>query len=114
MEEGNMKTKKISTIFLGIALAMLAITSKVTSGPPKPKVDTPIISCAGSTEGSIDIRVCAPSGTGATGAPAGFSIQWMTKAEFDRVRLARRLRFAISARDLLQGVVLGQCLWVKI
>jgi hypothetical protein len=83
MEEGNMKTKKISTIFLGIALAMLAITSKVTSGPQKPKVDTPIISCAGSTEGSIDIRVCAPSGTGATGAPAGFSIQWMTKAEFD-------------------------------
>jgi hypothetical protein len=78
-----MKTKKISTIFLGIALAMLAITSKVTSGPQKPKVDTPIISCAGSTEGSIDIRVCAPSGPGATGAPAGFSIQWMTKAEFD-------------------------------
>ena len=44
----------------------------------KTKIDTPTISCAGSTQVSINIQVCA----GATGLPAGFSIQWMTAADY--------------------------------
>jgi hypothetical protein len=44
----------------------------------KTKMDTPAITCGGSTQASINVQVCA----GATGAPAGFSIQWMTGAEF--------------------------------
>lgn len=46
---------------------------------PKDKMDIPTISCAGSTQTSINIEVCAGS---TTGAPAGFSIQWMTKADY--------------------------------
>lgn len=42
--------------------------------PPKTKMDTPTITCGASTQASINIVVTA----GATGAPAGFSIQWMT------------------------------------
>lgn len=48
----------------------------------KNKIDTPIIDCAGSTQTSISITVAAPRGTDATGMPAGFSLQWMTAAEF--------------------------------
>src|SRR5215204_6009941 len=48
--------------------------------PPKTKMAVPVVTCAeGSTQVSINLNVCA----GATGAPAGFSIQWMTKAAFD-------------------------------
>jgi hypothetical protein len=49
----------------------------------KTKIDTPSISCVSSTQSSITVMVCAPSGTGATGLPAGFSVQWVTKAALD-------------------------------
>jgi hypothetical protein len=42
-------------------------------------MSTPTISCGTATQASINIQVCA----GTTGAPAGFSLQWMTKADFD-------------------------------
>jgi hypothetical protein len=41
-------------------------------------MDTPTISCGTATQASINIQVCA----GATGAPADFSIQWMTEADY--------------------------------
>jgi hypothetical protein len=44
----------------------------------KTKMDMPVLSCAGGTQGSINLQVCA----GATGAPAGFSIQWMLRSDF--------------------------------
>jgi len=47
--------------------------------PPKTKVDAPTIQCGTSTQTSINIVVTA----GATGAPAGFSIQWMTLAAYE-------------------------------
>jgi hypothetical protein len=53
--------------------------ARVAAGSTKTKMDTPKIECAGSSEVSIKIKVTA----GATGAPAGFSLQWMTKAAFD-------------------------------
>ncbi|MHB1413944.1 MAG: twin-arginine translocation signal domain-containing protein [Chloroflexota bacterium] len=44
----------------------------------KDTMDTPAITCGESTQVSIEIQVCA----GESGAPAGFSIQWMTLADF--------------------------------
>ncbi len=43
------------------------------------KLDTPTITCGDATQASIYIKVRA----GATGAPAGFSIQWMTVEAFN-------------------------------
>ncbi len=44
----------------------------------KTKIDTPTITCYSATQVSIYIEVCAR----ATGAPAGFSLQWMTAADY--------------------------------
>jgi len=49
-----------------------------SSKPPKTKLDAPVVTCFSSTQGYINLQVCA----GASGAPAGFSIQWMTQAAF--------------------------------
>jgi hypothetical protein len=43
-------------------------------------LEKPTISCGTSSPTSIDIQVCA----GGTGAPAGFSIQWQTLADFQQ------------------------------
>jgi hypothetical protein len=45
----------------------------------KTKMDVPAISCGAATQTSIEITVTA----GATGAPAGFSLQWMTAADYE-------------------------------
>lgn len=45
----------------------------------KSTMSTPTIEFAGATQTTISIRFTA----GATGAPAGFSLQWMTKADYD-------------------------------
>lgn len=87
-----MKVLKISSAFL---LAMLAIvffacqkdlkspsvTSNAKGGVStiSTQYSTPKLECAGSTLESIDLTVTA----GSTGAPSGFSIQWMTKAQYE-------------------------------
>jgi hypothetical protein len=43
-------------------------------------MDVPTISCGTNTQASINIQVTAGSNTG---APAGFSLQWMSKAAFE-------------------------------
>jgi len=45
----------------------------------KPKLDTPDISCGTSTANTIKLHICA----GASGAAAGFSVQWMTRTAFE-------------------------------
>jgi hypothetical protein len=50
----------------------------VSPAPPKTKMSTPTITCGASTQASIEITFTA----GATGAPAGFSIQWMSAAAY--------------------------------
>ena len=72
---------KIARVFLVMAalLALAAAPSGAAPKPPKTQMDTPVISCGGGpTQTSINLQVCA----GASGAPAGFSIQWMTAADF--------------------------------
>jgi hypothetical protein len=68
---------------LGAATVAGTTTKSLQGAPPPPrtKIDTPVISCAGSTQVSINIMVCALPVTG-TGLPAGFSLQWMTAADF--------------------------------
>ena len=52
--------------------------SVTSAASPKGKISIPALTCAGSTQTSINLKFTA----GSTGAPAGFSIQWMSKAEF--------------------------------
>src|SRR3954454_4767979 len=54
-------------------------------GKNAPKISTPTISCGGSsllsnstTQAPLNVTVTA----GASGLPAGFSLQWMTAADF--------------------------------
>jgi hypothetical protein len=58
---------------IAAATAGLAAVGSALGGK-KTKVDTPAISCGGAGNDYIDIHVCA----GVGGAPAGFSLQWMT------------------------------------
>ena len=53
--------------------------NEIVSKPaPKSKMDVPVITCGTATQTSINIVVTA----GASGAPAGFSLQWMTLAAY--------------------------------
>lgn len=63
-----MKCKYILTI------VTLALLTGISFALPKPPLSTPTLSCAGNTGSSINITFTA----GSTGAPAGFSIQWIT------------------------------------
>ncbi len=62
----------------GATLATLVLLAAATAGAaPKSKMATPTLACAGSTQVSINVQVCA----GATGAPAGFTLQWLSAAD---------------------------------
>lgn len=52
--------------------AAVGVSHNLVAAPPKSKMSTPTIFCVGDTLHTIFLQVCA----GATGAPAGFSIQW--------------------------------------
>src|SRR5262249_47573451 len=67
--------------FCLIAVAVIFVTSPPGSAAAKPKLSTPIISCAGSGENYIDLNV---TGGSPTGAPAGFTIQWQTTGDYDQ------------------------------
>jgi hypothetical protein len=65
------------------AAAVLGATSStmipgVLAPGPQPKLDTPTITCAGSTQHTIFIKICA----GASGAPAGFTLQWVKHSDY--------------------------------
>jgi len=59
------------------ALTSDAKGGKVTSST---QYGVPTLACNGSTDISIDLLVTADA---TTGAPSGFTVQWMTKAEYD-------------------------------
>jgi hypothetical protein len=62
-----------------IAVAALFLSDSIgIAAGPKTKLDKLTLSCESSTSTSITIRVTA----GASGAPAGFSIQWMKLSDF--------------------------------
>ena len=53
-------------------------SSTTAAGTKKIALNAPVITCGTSTAASINIQVCA----GTSGAPAGFSIQWMLKSDY--------------------------------
>jgi hypothetical protein len=124
------------TDFLKIAVGSAGVIGGVASiavnpqpvkaqgkGGTKTKIDTPVISCQLLAEVSITIRVCAPSGTGATGLPAGFSLQWMTAADYasngnqwflsDDPRLCKA-SFSGNANLSRYNLLAGQCVNVNV
>lgn len=50
-----------------------------TAQGPNQQLDTPILSCAGATDDTVTVQICA----GASGAPGGFTLQWMSCADLD-------------------------------
>jgi hypothetical protein len=95
-----------------------------TSAAGKKTIDTPQISCAGGTQVSRNITVCAPNvGTNPTGAPAGFSLQWMTCDAYaangnqwyasDDPRL-RKASFSGNANLSRYNLAPGECVTVNV
>ncbi len=72
-----------SVLRIAAAAAGLAAMGNAMAGAKKTKVDAPAIGCAGAGNDYIDVHVCA----GASGAPAGFSLQWMTCDDYARHEL---------------------------
>lgn len=106
-----------------VALSALAVAGPANAVGKKTKIDTPVISCGGSGNDYIDVQVCAASGTGATGLPAGFSIHWTTKAILDANGgiwpatdsvLACGASFAGNANLSRYNLLPGQCVTVRI
>lgn len=63
---------------LGCLFLATLSTVSINAGKKVAKFDPPTLSCASPTQTSINLTVCA----GASGAPAGFSVQWMTTADY--------------------------------
>jgi hypothetical protein len=88
-----MKVMKMSLLGLATLLVLgifhacqKNMSSEPTTGveavggkPAAVSLDAPTLACAGSTPASITLTVTA----GASGAPAGFSVQWMLKSDYD-------------------------------
>jgi len=76
-------TKCRSLIALVAFVAMigsgLLVNTTTSAAGKKTKMDPPTVTCLSSTQVSITLHVCA----GVSGAPAGFSIQWMNQADYD-------------------------------
>lgn len=70
----TVKLRSWIVVIAGAALLMAAATAMAK--PPKTRIDTPALGCvtATTTQTSLTVQVCA----GATGLPAGFSLQWLT------------------------------------
>src|SRR5689334_20919026 len=71
----------LTVIGFAVAICVSLLGSTPGSAAGKPKMSTPIISCAGAGVDYIDINVTAGS---PTGAPAGFTIQWQTTGDYEQ------------------------------
>jgi hypothetical protein len=80
----------IATKMLGIVtgLVMLCSISNADKSPlpavnpAKTQYDAPTLSCGNGAQSYIEVRVTA----GASGAPAGFTVQWETLADYTSCR----------------------------
>lgn len=81
----SIKPNNMGIIFvLAVSLITASITtkfmnSKLLAASPKNKINTPIISCGVSTPNTIALQIC---GGAVSGAPAGFSVQWMKASDY--------------------------------
>jgi hypothetical protein len=107
--------KRTIVFFACLSIAGVAIAGK------KEAMDTPQISCAGGTQVSRSVTICAP-GSG-TGLPAGFSLQWMTCDAYaangnqwfdsEDLRLSKA-SFSGNANASRYNLAPGQCVTVNI
>lgn len=67
-----MKTKALKMFVL--AMAVMCLAPAAWAGKTG-TMNTPLLSCGAITSATFDVNVCAGAGTG---APAGFSLQWIT------------------------------------
>jgi len=120
-----LKLSVVGAITLAIVLFFAcqknATEPSVVSAGKVQKITTPVITCGNSTQTSIEIQACAPSG--GTGLPAGFSIQWMSKAAYiangnkwyssDDERLCKA-SFSGNANLSRYNLAAGECVIVRI
>jgi hypothetical protein len=93
--------------------------SVTSNAKPATKLDAPTLTCGSATQVSINLNVCA----GATGAAAGFSVQWMTLADYvtngnqwylsEDPRLCKA-SFSGNANDSRYALTPNQCVSVNI
>ena len=76
----NTRAKALLVVMtLVCALPMAAAKGRAAAGGPKQPMSTPLLSCAAASTGAaIDVHFTA----GTTGAPAGFSVQWMLVSDY--------------------------------
>ena len=98
---------------------IVALGAQSAVAGPKPPIATPVISCAGATQTSINIQVCA----GATGLPAGFTLQWLKAADYaangnhwlsDTDPLACSAGFSGEANLSRYNLAPGECVTVNV
>lgn len=71
ISKGNTMSRRNFLVMASATGAVVAGIAPVVAQVTSNKVNTPTISCGEATQKSINIQVCA----GASGAPAGFSLQ---------------------------------------
>jgi hypothetical protein len=71
-----MSRRSLHTVHATFLAASLAATALAQDN----KLGVPVLSCFGSTNNTIIVQVC---GDAVTGAPAGFSVHWLTRAQYD-------------------------------
>jgi hypothetical protein len=64
-----------TTVVLLMAIALIVVASTPAGAAKLTKMDTPTLNCANIGQVTLDVLVCAGPNTG---APAGFSLQWIT------------------------------------
>lgn len=106
------------TFVLTMVGAML-LPSLTALAQKKLPLAVPTVECTGETQASIYLQVCA----GATGAPAGFSLQWMTADDYaangsawylsDDPRLCKA-SFSGNANISRYNLAAGECVQVNI
>ena len=77
-DEPPVRWRTIAAVPVLLALITVTVLINPFASDAKSNMSTPTINCNGSTQTSINILVTA----GATGAPAGFTVQWMTAADY--------------------------------
>lgn len=70
---------QVSAALSALALLAMPLASESVAASPKPTIPTPTLTCGKSGTTFIDLLFTAGA---SPGAPAGFSIQWMTAADF--------------------------------
>jgi hypothetical protein len=114
-----MRLKPLALPILALLALAAAAPAQAAPKPPKTKLDQPVLSCGTSSGASIEVQVCA----GASGAPAGFSLQWLTAEAFaanggvwldsDDPGLCKA-SFSGNASGFFYSLAPGQCVTVNI